>query len=194
MASIKFFLDTGTLICLSGLTGSNLQIFKKRMKTSNSELSVTHIQVDEKFTKELKPYKLKIQEALESLMNKGITVRLEATKISVSDLSRGDFSSFSDEETGKVYDELRMEIDNCEKSKGRTKTQLNLDRDATIAISSLGYDVFVTCDRCLCDSWHRVINKHMSLGRNFKIPQIVYVRRTPDSVAKQILALLTTSI
>jgi|GEM_PF-6141413 len=53
MHARKFFLDTSALICLSGLQGSDLQDFRSRIEESNSELSTTHIQVDEK-TKHVK--------------------------------------------------------------------------------------------------------------------------------------------
>ncbi|MDH5690570.1 MAG: hypothetical protein OEY81_03960, partial [Candidatus Bathyarchaeota archaeon] len=117
MADPKFFLDTGALIALAGLEGSNLQLFKKHIEESNSKLSITHIQVNEKHRRELQDYQRRIDKALESLTNKGIVVQIEPTKIALFDVSRFDLAKFSDEETGKLCDKLRKEIDQCEKVK-----------------------------------------------------------------------------
>lgn len=191
MTCVKFFLDTNALICLDGLKGSVLQDFKNRIDESNSELSTTHVQVDEwKLRREQRDYRRKVEEALASLKNKGIVIKVELTKGFVIGVSRIGFGRISGEETGKVYDELRKEIDECEKAEGRTKTLLNIARDATIAISSLDHDFFITCDRCLSDSWCKVIGKYKMLRQRFKIPRVIYAIRNPSAVTKRILGLL----
>jgi len=193
MSARSFFLDTNALNYLAGLKGSDLQIFRKQIETSNSELSITHVQVDEAHKKELQTYQQKIKKALASLSNKGINVNLEGTKIVVFNVSRFDFARFGDEEIGKLYNELRKEIDGCEKAKGKTKPLLNIACDAVIAVSSLGHDFFITTDRCLYDSWRKIIGKHTTLEQQFKIPKIVYTRRSPKDVAGRILANIMAS-
>lgn len=203
MPDLKFFLDTGALIALSGLKGSDLQALRSQIEASDSELSTTHVQVDEitkhikfhepvvkGYDKEVQSYQQKIKEALKTLERKGINVRLEATKITVVGVSRVGYTKLGYEEMHKFDDELRKEIDECEKAKGKTKTLLNIARDTTIAVSSLGHDFFITCDRCLFKSWRKVIGKHIMLRQKFKIPKIVYVQRSPKNIAKEMLALL----
>jgi len=204
MANVKFFLDTNALLYLSGLKGSDLQDFKTKIEASNSELSTTHVQVDEstkhikfdkkidkEYEKKVRSYQRKIDKALGSLKNKEISVRLEDTKIAVFGVSRFGFARFGNEEIGKLYDELRKEIDECQKAKGKPKPLLNIASDATIAVSSLGHDFFITTDKCLFESWLKVIDKYRMLGQQFKVPKIIYARRSPKEVAKQMLGLLS---
>ncbi len=203
MHTPKFFLDTGAIIALSGLKGSDLRDFRNRMEASNSELVSTHVQVDEitkhvkfhepaveKYEKEVPTYQQKIDEALKTLKKKRINVRLEATKMVVLGVSRLGQARFGHEEMHKFDKDLRKEIDKCEKAKGRPKPLLNIARDTTIAVSSLGHDFFVTCDRCLHDSWNKVIGKHKALAQKWTVPRIVCAKRSPKEVAKQMLGLL----
>ena len=195
MANVKFFLDTGALIALSGLKGSDLQIFKTRIEAYNPEIGVTHVQVDEtineKYERKLRNYQQVIDKALESLTKKGIAVHVEPTKIGAWSISRWDYFKWGGEETGKLYEELRNEIDRCEEAKGKTKTLLNIACDAVIAVSSLDHDFFVTCDECLFDSWRNVIDKNRMFRQQFKIPKVIYARPYPKEVAKAILRILS---
>ena len=199
----EFFIDTSALICLSGLEDPDLQDFKNQMEKSNSELSTTHIQMDEK-TKhvkfhepaskkneiEVQSYQQKIEEALKSLRKKGISVQVEPTKIAVFGVSRFGHAKFGSKEIGQLYDELRKEIDKCEKAREHPKTILNLASDAAIAVSALDHDFLVTCDKCLSDSWRGVIGKHGILKQQYPIPKVIYAKPFPNQVAKQMLAAL----
>ena len=200
MAYVKFFLDTNVLLALSGLNGSDLQVFKDRIEASDSELNTTHIQVDEitkhikfhepvkkKHEKKVQSYQQKIDEALKTLRSKGINVRIEATKIPVQGIARAGHVKTASKEVRKFYNELRKEIDGCEKAKGKIKPLLNVACDATIAVSSLNHDFFVTSDKCLSESWLKVIGKYEILRQQFKIPKIIYTKRYPKEVAKRIL-------
>lgn len=195
MTHAKFFLDTNVLVYLSGLKDWDLQDFKTRIETSNSELSATHIQVDEivdeKYEKKLRNYQQKIEKALESLKSKGIKVRLEATKIPVAGILRTGHFMTASQEVGKLYDELRKEIDGCERAKETIKPVLNIACDAVIAVSSLGHDFLITTDECLFVSWVNVIGKYQMLGQQFRVPKIIYAHRSPKLVAKQVLGLLS---
>ena len=187
MVGSDFFLDTNALIYLSGLKDSDRQIFKNKLEASNSELIVTHIQIDEKYRKELPEYTQKIKKALESLRRKGIRIRTEATKGFVIGVSRIGHARLTSEDAGRLYNELRNEIDQCQKDKNQLKSTSNIACDATIAISSLDHDFFVTTDKCLCIGWRKVISKHRTLLAQHKIPEIIYARRSPKEVARQIL-------
>jgi len=191
MVGVRFFLDTNALMYLDGLKGSDLQIFKVQMEKNKSKLSTTHIQIDEwKLREEEQDYRRKIEKVLTSLKNKGIVIELETPNLFVVGITRIGFGRIGNEELGKVYDELRKEVEKCEKTKGRSKTPLNIACDATIAVSSLGHDFFITTDECLFTSWVSVICRYTMLGRQFKIPKIIYARRSPELLAKQILGLL----
>jgi len=211
MVGVKFFLDTNALIYLSGLEDLDLCDFKSRRDASNSELSTIHVSIDEitkhikfhepikkKHEKKVQSYQQKIDEALKTLKSKGITVRIEATKIPVTGIARAGYVRTASKEIGKLYDELRKEIDKCMKSKGNlrwlSKTEkervLNIARDAVIAVSSIGHDFFITCDRCLSESWKKVIGKYSMLKQRYKLPRVICARPTPKTVAKQMLKVL----
>lgn len=191
MANVKFFLDTNALLYLSGLEDPELSDFKNRIEASKAELCVTSVQVDEVHEREFQNYQQKIKKALESLANKGINAQHEDTKIFVWGVTRWNYHVWTSKKIGKLYDELRKEIEECEKAKGTKKTLLNIVRDATIAVSSLDHDFFITCDRCLFDSWRKVIGKHIILRQQFKVPKIIYAERSPKQIATHILGFLS---
>ncbi len=206
MLAYSYFLDTNALVYLAGLKDSELQIFKNRIEAGNSELSTTHIQIDEitkhiKFhepvkglhEKKVQSYQQKIDEALKTLKNKGIVVHIEPTKAFVLGVSRLGHGALGSEDIGKIYDELRKVIEECERAKGKIKTLLNIACDAVIAVSSIDHDFFITTDRCLSDSWYKIIDKHKTLNKQFKIPKIVYARRSPKDVANRILVSIVAS-
>jgi predicted DNA-binding ArsR family transcriptional regulator len=176
---VKIFLDTTALIALSGLEDENL---KDQMRKLGIELWVTHIQVDEKYHKEV-IFDRKIEKALGTL-KKWINVRIKPTEIAVFDVSRFDYCKFGNEEINELYDELKKEITECEKVKGRAKDPLNVARDAITAISSTGCDFFITCDECLYESWTGIIRKHR-VTKPF--PPTKYVEPNPIKVAKLIV-------
>lgn len=146
MAYVKFFLDTNALNYLAGLKGSDLEDFKTQIEASNSEISTTHVQVDEstkhikfhepvdkEYEKKVRSYQQKIKKALESLKNKGIVVHVKPTKIAVCGVSRSGYAVVANEEVEKLYDELKKEIDECDKARGKNKKPLNPACDAVIA-------------------------------------------------------------
>lgn len=199
MAIVKFFLDTGALIALAGLKEPDLQNLKNRMKAGNLELNTTHVQTDEitahikfhekvtkKHEKRVATYQQKIDRALESLKSKGIEVHFELAKMGAWGVMRWGYFKWGGKETGKLYDDLRKEIGRCEEAKGTIKPLLNIACDAVIAVSSLDHDFFITCDKCLFNSWHKVIVKHPKLKQRFKVPKVIYTRRNPKEVASAI--------
>jgi predicted DNA-binding ArsR family transcriptional regulator len=176
---VKILLDTTTLIALSGLEDENL---KDQIRKLDIELWVTHIQVDEKYHKEV-IFDRKIEKALGTL-KKWINVRIKPTEIAICDVSRIGYSKLSDDEIDELYDELKNEITECEKAKGRAKKPLNIPRDAITAISSISCDFFITCDECLSKSWNSIIRKHR-VTKPF--PSTKYVEPNPIKVAKLII-------
>ena len=188
--TVRIFLDTNALMCLSGLKESDVGNFKNRIERSGSELSITHVQVDEKYRKELRNYQQKIEKALARLVNKGINVKLEETKIPVEGVEREGCSRSGGQMVGSLYDELQKEIDACERDKGIIKPVLNIACDAVIAVSSLDHDFFITCDDCLSKRWQKIINKYGMLEQEHKIPKICYAHPSPTEVANAILDIL----
>lgn len=188
---LTFFLDTNALMCIAGLQDSELQAFKTRLEETSSELSVTHVQVDEMYERELRPYQMKIEKALSSLADKGIIVQVEPSKIPVQGIARQGYTKAGGEEVRKLYNELRIKIDACQRTKGQPKTLLNVASDATIAISSLEHDFFISCDRCLCDSWNEITTRQKKALKPFNVPLAYLVKRSPKKVAKCILQILS---
>jgi len=196
----KIFLDTNALMCLGGIQNPDLRNLQTLMKAKSLELGITHIQVDEstkhikfhekikeKHEKKVEDYQQKVNKALESLKDKGIIVRLEDTKITVTGVSRSGYTVVGGEEIGKLYDELRKEIDVCEKARERIKPVLNIACDAAIAVSSLRDDFFITCDRCLFDSWSKIMREHKG---QFRFPKVVFCKPSTRYVVTCVLDLL----
>jgi len=167
-------------------------------------LSATHVQIDEiahhvKFHEpvvrkneiEVQTYQQKIDKALERLREKGINPKLEYPKIPVQGLARQGYEVESSEDIAHLYDDLRKEIDECEHVRStprrKPKSVLNIAADAVIAVSSLGHDFFITCDKCLFECSYKVMKKHGMFKERFKIPETILVRRSPNEVAKAIL-------
>jgi predicted nucleic acid-binding protein len=199
----EIFFDTNALIHLAKIEERELHALKMRIAKSGSIVSVSHVQIDEssvlvkfqekateKNQKEVESYEQKIAEALKSLTMKGIEVLVEPTKICVQGIARQGYAVEAGKELGELYNELRNEISACEKSRGRPKNLLNIACDATIAVSSFGHDFFVTTDRCLHNSWHKVIEIHKISLQQFKLPTAIYCGSSTKEVVDCILELL----
>lgn len=201
MMATKFFLDTNSLNALTGLDKAGFSILRTRLEESNTELCVTHIQVDERYNKEPPDYQQKIDKALEILERNDIEIRKTAraltTKGLVIGISRVGFSTISGDDLGKIDDELRREIKKCNDEWGKHKNMsekakvLNIARDSLIAITSLNYDYFITSDKCLFESWLKVVEENAEnkriLEKTYKIPKIIYIEPFPQAVLKGIL-------
>ena len=169
------------------------------MEACSAKLSVTTIPVDEKHPKELQTFQQKTANVLGSLEEKGIAIQLEAPKVPVAGLLRAGYVVAACIEKGRLYDELREEIERCMKSEGKqkglTKTEkertLNIALDADNAVSSIDHDYFITCDWCLSESWRKIIEKHKKLMPQISFPEIIHSKRSPEEVAGQILAHLS---
>jgi hypothetical protein len=150
--------------------------------------------VDEKSKRlgELESYQQKISRALKSLGEKGITLRLEPTKELIVGVSRVGHAIVAGPEISRIDGCLRKEIETCMREKA--KDTLNIARDACIAITSLNHDYFVTSDKCLYESWLKVIEENMENKRaleakGHRIPRIVYAPPDPQSLAEKIMNL-----
>jgi len=188
MTMFKFYLDTDALNRLSSLDGEKLKEFKERFNSINAELIVTHVQVDERYSpREEQKYQEIVEKAIETLRSKGIQIKVEATNAMVIGISRIGFSSFSNSNIGNVYDELDKEINACEKAKGNPKDPLNVKRDAMIALSSLEHSFLITTDKCLCDSFNKVIEEKKELVEKVITPKARLASQSSEAVADCIL-------
>jgi hypothetical protein len=191
MVGVKFFLDTNVLMCLDGLEDLDLQDFRTRIEESNSELCTTHVPMDEwRLREKEQEYPQEIKKVLKSLKNKGINVTLEDAKTTICGPSRSGYAVVGSEEEYELEDDLKEEIDKCQKDKGSPRPLSNILSDANIAVSSLGHDFFITCDRCLSESWKKVIGKHSVLKQRYKFPRVIYTRPIPKAVAKEIMKVI----
>ena len=130
---------------------------------------------------------LKIVAPALSVLARALVHNIEQTKGFIIGVSRIGYGVLGDEESGKLYDELRKEVEDCERPKGKIKSLLNIARDAAIAFSSLDHDFFITCDRCLYQSWNQIIDKYEKHMQKFKFPKVIYTRWNSKDVAKRVL-------
>jgi hypothetical protein len=188
MTMFKFYLDTDALNRLSGLNGKKLEEFKMRFNSIDAELIVTHVQVDERYSpKDGQKYQEEVDKAIETLRSKGIQIKVENTKITIAGISRCGYSSLSSLDIEKIYDALDKEINVCEKANKNPKDPLNVKRDAIIAVSSVGYSFLITTDKCLCDSFNRVIEEKKELVEKVTTPKAKLATQSSEAVADRIL-------
>lgn len=202
MANI--FLDTNAFNSLAGIDDPELELLKEQINLGNISLSVCTIQIDERLDPKGKRHQDHVQikdpkersnyykseiisHALNSLMDKGIRISLEKTKMTVLDrsVSRLGYTKLGSKDLGKVYNHLRSELKKCSKN----KPELNIIRDAVIAITSLDHDYFITCDRCLYYSWRNTIKENKDILQRYKIPEFIFVKAESKKVAGKILEL-----
>jgi len=192
MTMFKFYLDTDALNRLSNLNGKKLEEFKKRFNSIDAELVFTHVQVDERYsTKDEQKYQEIVEKAIETLRSKGIQIKFENTKIGIFGISRWGFFTFSTSDIERIYDELDKEINACEKAKGNPKDPLNVKRDAMIAVSSLEHSLLITTDKCLCDSFNKVIEEKKELVEKVTTPKARLAPQCSEAVADCILEILS---
>jgi len=185
MSCIHVFLYTNALIALAGIKNPELMRIKNLIETRGLKLRISHIQIDEMIDGVNRSYEEKRKKALNILKQKGISTETIETPITVVGVSRYGLSKIGDDRIHRLYEELKHEIERCEKG----KPKLNLIRDAVTALSSLDNDYFITCDWCVYKSWNKVIGKHKSLEGGRKIPGIIYARPKPKYVAESIISL-----
>lgn len=189
--SKSIFLDTNSLILLSGIDEIDANRLSKEMEKNQIQIRITHVQIDEKISKEYSDYNEKIKKALTKLNANGIKVSVESTKEIIFDVSRFGMAKFGSKVISEIDSALRSTIKNCMGEKAKNTT--NIPRDALIAVSSLNHDYFFTNDECLYKGWNIVIesndeNKKALQKEGFKIPQIIR-RKTSESVLKAIIDL-----
>lgn len=153
-------------------------------------LFASHLQVDEKYSKESKDYMKKIEKALAPLKRNGIEVDIKPTKLAVVKISRVALSGPSDKYMDKLYDELKSRLAECDKSKGKERKPFNVERDAITGLTSIDYDYFLTCDECLSEALQHIFEEHDQTfsSKGVKIPKVLYRRPDPIEVAKAILS------
>jgi len=192
MTMFKFYLDTDALNRLSSLNGKKLEEFKKRFNSINAELIVTHVQVDERYSpKEEQKYQEVVDKAVETLRRNGIEIKVENTKGMVVGISRVGFCSICNSNIRKIYDELDKEINACEKAKQNPKAPLNVKRDAMIAVSSLEHSFLITTDKCLCDSFNKVVEEKKELVEKVIMPKAKLATQSSEAVADCILQIFS---
>ena len=111
--SKSVFLDTNSLILLSGIEETDGARLREKMEMNNIKINVTHVQIDEKISKEYPEYQEKINKALAKLGNMGIEVVVEPTTEVIFDVSRFDMAKFGSEIISKIDSALRTAIEGC---------------------------------------------------------------------------------
>ena len=184
--ALRVLLDTGALIALSGLKGTDFVAdFVGRCTESGTVLCVTHVQVDEKVAREVRDYEVKVDRAVAELRQFGLLVEMEPTGIAVVGISRVGLAKLGGEDGGSLYEKLRRLISDCDRNKGKSGDVLNVARDAVIAVSALDHDAFIVCDECLFRSFQFATSNMKQAGSH--VPTIVLAKPDPVDVAKGIL-------
>jgi hypothetical protein len=119
------------------------------------------------------------------LKEKKIPIQIEPTEAVVVGVSRFGLAKLSDEEVGRILDELRERLT----EKELTEDPLNLARDAMVAFTSLRFDHFISCDKNLAEVSSQVFRENRELldRKAVGFPDIVYVKPEPNEVTKAIL-------
>ena len=185
-----FFLDTCSIIALSGLDNTSFAHLRNLLKESNSQLCASHIQVDEKYNKNNPDFEQMCKKAFEVFEKQGVKISLGVTEGGFWNVFRWDECTWRDDLTG-IYDELRDELEKCMKEKGKhssepldEKAMVNSIRDCVIAVTSTDYDYFITSDNCLYKSWEKVLQKSENRKVLGKIPETKYVEPNPEKILK----------
>lgn len=184
---MKVFLDTNAFEALSGLPRSTIRDrFVEGCRKAGVVLCVSHIQVDEKVNHEMPSYQAKVQKAVRVFRELGLETCLELTPVGVYGISRLALARFGREDENALYQRLRQLISECDKAAGKEGDAM---RDAIIGVSALDHDLFVTCDRCLYQSFQSATSHPTNLGN--RLPRVILTKAMTEDVA---MAILTRSI
>jgi hypothetical protein len=186
----KIFLDTCSINALSGLDNTSFAHLRNLLEESNSELWASHIQVDERYTKNNSEFGQMCEKAFEVFEKHGLKINLGKTKGGFYDISRYDEFTYEDDLSG-IYKELENELKECMKEKGKycskpfdEKALINNIRDCLIAVTSTDYDYFITSDECLFKSWEKVLQKSENRDVLGRISDTKYVEPNPEKILK----------
>lgn len=179
-------IDTDALNSLTGISDEDIKRINELLSLSGSKILVTHIQVDERYD-HLKEYNEKIVQIQRELNERGLNIDITPSLVSVIGQSRIGLAKIGSDVLHQIYEELKVEIQTCEKEK---KEEKNVTRDSIIGVSAFNKDVFITGDKCLKRSLDKLIDKFSDLLIEYNIP--VIIRRTPrtknivDEIIKQL--------
>ncbi len=191
----RFFLDICSINALSGLDSISFAHLRSLLEESDSELCASHIQVDERYTKNNPNFQQLCEKAFKAFEEHGIKISLGVTKGGFYDISKYDECTYIGEDLAGIYDELGDELKKCMKEKGKyyskpfdEKAMINNIRDCLIAITSTDYDYFMTSDCCLCESFSKILHKNdakLILGRTL---EIIYVKPHPQKIHQKLFS------
>lgn len=195
---VRFFLDTCSIIALSGLDDKGFHLLRNLLEKSNSGLYASHVQADEIAYNDNKlSFEQMCERAFRRYEQHGIKISLEATRGMVVGISRVGSCRVSEDDIAGIDGDLRNEVKKCMGEKGKYETKpfdekamMNIARDSLIAITSVDYDYFITSDDCLYRSWTKIIQKDETRKVLGRMPNIVYVEPDAERVLDQIRLVL----
>ncbi|MCJ7422693.1 hypothetical protein MUP01_00270 [Candidatus Bathyarchaeota archaeon] len=200
------FLDTCSINALSSLDESNFGRLRNLLEETNSGLYTSHIQGDERYTKNPSDFRQIQEKAYQKFKKHGIKIHWEEpTKGAVDGVSRDDYCRSMGDSISGVYDQLREEIEKCMKEKRRDEKELvseearvlkrvlNIARDCLIAITSTDYGYFITSDKCLYQSFTRILQKSEAKDIFEKIPICRYVKPDAEKILDLLFSILKSS-
>jgi len=190
---MNIFLDTNALNAFTGISKKDAQIIHNLLEQSCSSIRVCHLQVDERYA-HISKWNEKAEKIIYSFRNKGLVLNQIPSKISVTGVSRIGMSEIADGVISKIYDELVNVIENCEK---KNKEKKNIMIDAMIGVTSIGNEIFITCDCCLAKSLKIVLdNAYPKYDKifNIKKPEIIYIQPNTKNIVKKVKDILAREI
>jgi len=197
----KIFLDTCSIIALSRLKEKEeFDLLRNRLEECKSGLYVSHIQGDEMHPKELSDFREIYRKAFEKFEKHGIKIHWEEpTRGMIIGVSRIGFCRIFEDDLAEIGEELERENRKCmeerrkfEKNAEQQKIVLNLAKDCLIAITSLDYDYFITSDKCLYDSWIKILQRHKTEKILEKTSEVLYAQPSSTMILKEILKILNS--
>jgi len=195
----RIFLDTCSINALSGLDESSFRQLRSLLEEKGSRLCASHIQGDERYTKNPPDFRQIQEKAYQKFAEHGIKIHWkDPTKGVVLGISRVGYCRVTGESSSRVYDQLREEIEKCMKEKRRDEKELaveeakalNIARDCLIAITSTDYDYFITSDKCLYQSFKRILQKEEAKNTFKEIPICMYVDPDAERIVDQLFSIL----
>jgi hypothetical protein len=200
MIMFKIFLDTCTIIGLSGLDEIGFDRLRRKLEETKSELHACHIQVDESllgnFGITARPFK----EAFRKFGEHQIKIQWEEpTRGAVIGVSRIGLCTVFGEDLSKIYRKLVSALSECMRKSGKYKNKaddgekemLNNARDALTALTSTTYDFFITSDKCLYKSWKAILQENETRRILGQTLNPIYVRPSAEKILNSILAILS---
>ncbi len=180
-------IDSNTLINLFGLINDDFLLLLREKTKDDIKLFITHLQLDENFSNY--PDDKVIGKVVSTLESKGIAIERTSTVGAIVGVSKVGGCTCGGPPYSDVFDKIVKIIKEKEERKQYPRTPKNIARDALTAVTSLGKDYLITCDKDLYYAAKNTFEemKKVLTEKGIKIPEVIKSPGNPESVARKIL-------